>query len=338
MTVLDSIQEHMRSGLGLSVRTIDTLGVTAYNGHYRVHLEGDEGDLHLVVYNLPEELPLGGIRFEHEILRYLGQAGFSQAPRLVTSGDESLFSVDGAYYALTEWIDGCHSELELPLNDQQLAACGETLAAFHAATDGFEGRLDYFPEHVFVYTTPHFLDAWPELFAALPGRAEAFGEAAAAAVGPFMERARPFLEGFDRQLWEEARAADPTRLVHGDYRRLNIVFGPDSVRKVLDFNCCFHDLRLWDVVYGAFSYGGKETVGPIEDADAVSAFIRAYHQASPLTDLERRLLPDYLCFVMTKLITAAFEGWGITDRVDSLARLLDGQAHEIVDGALPNSD
>jgi Ser/Thr protein kinase RdoA (MazF antagonist) len=114
---------------------------------------------------------------------------------------------------------------------------------------------------------------------------------------------------------------------------MNLVFGQDGVHKVLEFNCCFNDIRLWDLSYTALSFGGKETVGPLQDPNEAAAFIRAYHRHSPLSDHEWSLLPDFLSFVFVKLMTAATSSWWINEKFSSLRELLTGQAKYIRDRA-----
>jgi Ser/Thr protein kinase RdoA (MazF antagonist) len=337
MDIEKAVRAHIEGVLGLAVNAPEDLGVTAYNHHYRIRVDGH--DRHLVIYHLPESLPLAGLRFEHRIIRLLRQAGFHQAPELVVHDGNSLFHVGEVYYALTEWIDGCHDQPDLEISTAQLDGSARTLADLHRATAHLEARLDYFQEHIFVYTTPHFLEAHGDLLRALRERVasappETFDEASRQRVEPFVERARQFLRRFDASLFARVRASDPTGVVHGDYRRMNLVFSADDVVKVLDYNCCFNDIRLWDVAYSALSFGGHETVGPLHYPGRAADFIRAYHRSSPLTEAEQALLPDYLCFVPIKLMTAAMESWWINDRAEMVERLLDGQAQAVVDSAL----
>lgn len=337
MAEIEAVRRHMSEVLRLPVRGLERLGVTAYNQHYRVEVGGEPR--HLVVYTLPESLPLAGLRFEHALVRHLSSAGFGAAPRMLVHEGESLFQVGRAYYALTEWIDGCHSEPDLAISEEQLAQSARTLAELHRATAGFEQRLDYFPEHIFVYPLPAVLEARDVLLQRLAQRIEAsadgvFGAEARAHHARAAPLVRVFLCGFDRALYDRVRAADPTRVVHGDYRRINLVYGAEGgVHRVLDYNCCFNEVRLWDVAYSALSFGGKETVGPLTDPARAAAFIAAYDAASPLTPAERELLPAFLAFVVAKLMLAAVEGWWIDDRAETFEALLDGLAARIVERA-----
>jgi Ser/Thr protein kinase RdoA (MazF antagonist) len=332
MDKVAAVQRHMESELGLSVRSLKKLSVTAYNEHYRVEVDGKPH--HLVIYSLPEELPIKGILFEHAILRHLTEQGYAETPSLVVVNDKSLHRVDDLYFALTEWIDGCHTEQDIDVSSSELAEAARALARFHQCTKGLELHLDYFPEHIFVYTAAHFLDAHEELLAQLAERvredSDAFNDEARQNLERFLPLARTFLGGFDRALYDRVRAADDTGVVHGDYRRINLVFADERVTKVFDYNCCFNDIRLWDAAYAALSFGGKETVGPLRDLDQAAAFLREYDQVNTLTDDEWRLLPAFLIFVVVKLTTAAMSSWWINERIDTLERLLDGDADEIV--------
>lgn len=328
-----SIRRHIEQDLGIEIAELAPLGVSAYNSHYRLRT-GDRL-LHVVAYSLPEELPLKGIVFEHRIMAALRERGYALVPELVVHEGESLFRVDDVFYALTEWIDGCHDQQELEISSGQLAAAAAALADLHAATAGLDLVLDYFPEHVFVYPAAAYLDAHEQLLTGLMGRATgaleaSFDAEARAHIEVFLPKARAFLGGFDRALYDRVRAADPTGIVHGDFRRMNVVFAPDGLRRVLDYNCCFNEIRLWDVAYGALSIAGKETVGPVTDPPRAADFIRAYDARAPLTADEWRLLPSWLTFVLVKLVTGAWESWLVTDRMESIDRFLAGEAAEIV--------
>jgi Ser/Thr protein kinase RdoA (MazF antagonist) len=347
MLEMEAVRQHMATALGLAVRGVERLGVTAYNRHYRVELAG--GPMHLVVYTLPESLPLQGIRFEHAIVRHLRDSGFGAVPELFVQGGESLFRVGACHYALTEWIDGCHSEPDLALDAVRLAESARTLASLHRAAAGFTQTLDYFPEHIFVYPATAVLEAREALLERLAARvaggggagsggAGSGGEAFGAAARAWHERIAPrlgeLLAGFDAALYAQVRRLDPTPVVHGDYRRINLVYGGDGrVKQVLDYNCCFNEVRLWDVAYSALSFGGRETVGPLTDPAAAAAFIAAYDAASPLAEPEWELLPAFLTFVVAKLMLAAVQDWWIVDRAETFERLLGGEAERIVERA-----
>lgn len=331
-----ALRTHMTEVLGLDVQQIEQLGISAYNQHYKVVIAGEVQ--HAVAYNLPEDLPTMGLRFEHAVIRGLQDAGFDQVPRVVVHEGESLFRVGDVYYSLSEWIDGCHDEPEMELSAVQLEASAATLADLHAATAGADLRLDYHPDHVFVYPLADFLDAAHELGPRLVAKAESqpgMFDAAALAHARWLSAALPdLLADFPRELYDRVRAADPTGIVHGDYRRMNIVFTPDGVSKVLDYNCCFNDIRLWDIAYAALSMAGKETVCPLQQPELASAFIRAYHARSPLSEDELALLPHMLWLAPAKLMLGAWESWVVSDRTECLKALHGGLAARIVADAV----
>ncbi len=336
---VEALRAHMTEVLGLDVRQLDQLGISAYNRHYKVVI-GDEIQ-HAVAYNLPEDLPTMGLRFEHAVIRLLQEGGFDQVPRVVVHEGESLFRVGDVYYSLSEWIDGCHDEPELALSEAQLQGAAATLADLHASTAGAELRLDYHPDHVFVYPLADFLDAAHALGPRLVAKAESqpamFDQAALADARWLSAELGALLADFPRERYDRVRAADPTGIVHGDYRRMNIVFTPDGVSKVLDYNCCFNDIRLWDVAYAALSMAGKETVCPLSRPELASAFIRAYHQRAPLSADEAALLPHMLWLAPAKLMLGAWESWVVSDRTECLKQLHGGLAARIVADALDTS-
>ena len=316
-------------GLGQTPQEVSPLGVNAWNAHFRLALEGHDAPLHLVVYRLPDPEAVAGLRFEHQVLRWLRAQDFDRIPTPLVIDDESLFRWSEGWFAVTRWVDGCRGDDDPPLNRAQRQALAGGLADLHRALAGFERRLDYHHEHVFVYPLPAVIEQRTRLLGAVDVRVTAWEPAAQSA----SQEARPRVEQVLTEFPRGAYDALFPGVVHGDFRGLNAAFDGDALTTLLDFNCSFNELRLWDVAYTALGLGGKETVGLLTDLDRPAAFVADYHAASPLSDAEWALLPAMLCVVPAKLMLAAVAGWWITDRAAMLAALIDGDAQRIVDAA-----
>ncbi|MBM4318462.1 MAG: hypothetical protein FJ125_00520, partial [Deltaproteobacteria bacterium] len=244
----------------------------------------------------------------------------------------SLFSFAGGWFAITAWIPSCRRESDPPLTPGQIDSMASGLADLHRYLAPLELTLAYHADHVFVYPLPHFLLQREQLVIRLGERlhTERLDEAARLGWRESRYRAHRLFADFPLDLYWKVRQEDPTGIIHGDFRGMNAAFDGERLTHILDFNCCFNEIRLWDVAYTALGLGGKETVGLLEDLARPARFVAAYHQAARLTPDERRLLPWMLCFVPAKLMVGAVEGWWITDRVKMLAELVDGAAEEIV--------
>ncbi len=327
---LDGVLAAMRDALRLEPEAVEALGITAWNAHYRLRLEGRPH--HLVIYTLPDPNAINGLVFEHKLLRHLQGRHFDLVPKLTIVNKDSLFPFEGGWFAITEWIGGCRQEDDPPLRPAQIDSMAAGLADLHGALRDLDMTLDYHPEHVFVYPLPAFMGKRDELFKRLRGRMDGpgFGDQTRKAwphVRPGVQR---FLDEFPLDLYWETVHAVRAGIVHGDFRGMNAAFDGDRLTYILDFNCCFNELRLWDVAYTALGLGGNETVGKLVDLDRPARFLKAYNAVAPLHDLERALLPAMLTFVVAKLMVGAFESWWIDDRVEMFAALRAGQAEEIV--------
>ena len=330
MGEVEQVLEAMRTELGLSPGRLQPLCIQAWNSHFRVEL--DARPHHLVIYKLPDPNAISGLVFEHRILRHLQSGHFDLIPRLVIVNRESLFSFEGGRFSISEWLDGCRREDDPRLSPAQIRSMAEGLCDLHRQLRSLDLTLDYHQDHVFVYPLPAFMGQREQLVARLEDRlgTEPFDEEARAGWRQTKYGLLRFLDDFPLDLYWQVVKELRAGIVHGDFRGRNAAFEGDRLTQILDFNCCFNELRLWDVAYTALGLGGRETVGFLEDLHAPAAFIRAYHQAGRLTRQERRLLPWMLGFVVAKLIVGAVESWWITDRVEMFEQLSEGAADEIL--------
>lgn len=90
----------------------------------------------------------------------------------------------------------------------------------------------------------------------------------------------PAFELAFRWLRERAPAADERRLVHGDYRIGNVIFGPEGTRSILDWELAHIGDPMEDIGWlcvRSWRFGGSKPVGGIGDRNA---FYAAYEAAS----------------------------------------------------------
>jgi homoserine kinase type II len=237
------------------------------------------------------------IRFEHEVLSFLAQAGF-RAPRVLPSRDGStLVTVNGRHYALFDFVDGFRY-IDFYWSRQRehgfLAQAGRALAGLHRATDGFrpEGsKVDGF--------TPDGDRPWRDhrwYMAELRRRAAEI-------------RSQPNRDGFERFVLEQMgrvqhslevlgarveshHSALPKLVIHGDYGPYNLLFNRHGLAAVLDFECTRLDLRAYDLLFALYRFAGTSD-GSLNLGNA-RIFYTAYRTEFPLTRAEIELAPDLL--------------------------------------------
>ena len=148
-----------RYGLGHCRNMIPLWDSGYLNSSYR--LETDVGLYFLRIY---EYLEKSGIKYEWQVLHYLGQRGAS-VPRLVASPPFTVDKVRGKSVAVFHLIEGAHIGPE-KATESQMHKLGATLAGAHCATAGFPkkrplgshlGQLLDFPSDAAIADNPHLI-------------------------------------------------------------------------------------------------------------------------------------------------------------------------------------
>jgi Ser/Thr protein kinase RdoA (MazF antagonist) len=95
------------------------------------------------------------------------------------------------------------------------------------------------------------------------------------------------LEGLDRDDL-------PRLVVHGDYRRGNLIFAGDDLVALLDFDRTCHDVRAADLAIALSNLTRSGDRQWEMHPDLVVAFMRKYGELQPLTRAERTGLPTLI--------------------------------------------
>jgi hydroxylysine kinase len=232
------------------------------------HLETEAGDFVLKLAH-PEE-PAAETEFQILALQHLRGSGLP-VPRMVPTRDgDLLVSVAEGKLRLLTYLHGTPL-FTTPRSDAQRASIGQTAAKLARAFAGFHhpaARRDL------IWDIRHAGRLRP-LVSGL-GSDDLRG-LVLGGLGRFEQGLAPELGHL------------PTQVVHNDLNPFNVLVSrdnPDQVCGVLDFGDMVETPRLLDL--GVASSYQIDAARPFESLCAVA---RAYHQISPLTITEQRLLP-----------------------------------------------
>ncbi|OAN43813.1 homoserine kinase [Chloroflexus islandicus] len=227
------------------------------------------------------------IKLRHRLLDWLRQRGFP-APRVLPARNgDTVVILNDRVYELSVFIIGDEFN---PSRPRQLSDIGRVLASYHRAVTGFPDPPPPPP--------PRYL---PSSLSSLTERLitrDLLGDLTVTL--HWYERR---IADLRRQLSDEAYAALPHVLIHGDIHRDNLIFRGDAVAALIDYDQIGIDARLVDVADGLVDMA----VGPPPpnwsmwgvyraplDLERVQLFLSAYNAIAPLSKSEAQALPAIL--------------------------------------------
>jgi Ser/Thr protein kinase RdoA (MazF antagonist) len=129
------------------------------------------------------------------------------------------------------------------------------------------------------------------------------GQAAARKYPETLRTARYWLERLRKDFADEAYAALPHTVTHGDYTPANLLFHHDAIAGVFDFDWSRWAPRIRDLADGLFFISGNRRT-PLEPGniwslteaveltvDRAALWLNAYHDVSPIREDERAAIP-----------------------------------------------
>jgi homoserine kinase type II len=237
-------------------------------------LASPAGDLVLrkLVGRRPCHLP--HIEDRHRLITCLRGRGFPVAAPLPTVDGGTVAWIGGAAHDLYPFVDGALFELG---NRRQIVAAGEALAVYHGHAADFEG--------------PTARVAW-----------EAPERLVRPNVGPLESRCGlsddelAYVSGRVTRLAAELERIGyeglPRVMVHGDYRRTNLLYRGDAVVALFDLlDRSRLEPRVLDIAIALPSFTTVPERSPWPDVDLVRAFAGAYEARLALGPEERRAVP-----------------------------------------------
>lgn len=224
------------------------------------------------------------LRLRHNLLNWLRARGFP-SPRLVpaANGDNAV-EIDGRIFEVFTFIDGDEFNIDRPAH---ISGTGSILARYHRAVEDFPCVPPPEPAR---YNPGSLVGLIERLM-----QRDVMGELT-----------EP-LNWYDRRtsdlrrvLPEEAYAALPRLLIHGDMHRDNVIFRGDTVAALIDFDQVTIDARIVDLADALvdFAIGAAPAdwfpwgvyAGPL-DPQRASLLLGGYHTIAPLNSAERTALP-----------------------------------------------
>ncbi|WP_298816327.1 homoserine kinase [Chloroflexus sp.] len=230
---------------------------------------------------------LQSIRLRHRLLEWLRQRGFP-APRVLPARNgETVVIINDRVYELSVFIIGDEFN---PTRPRQLSDVGRVLASYHRAVSDFPDPPPPPPSRYL----PSGLSSLTERLITR----DLLGDLTV--ILHWYERRIAELR---RQLSDEAYAALPHLLIHGDMHRDNLIFRGDAVAALIDYDQICIDARLVDVVDALVDMA----IGPPPpnwsmwgvyraplDLERVRLLLRAYNAIMPLSRNEAQALPAML--------------------------------------------
>lgn len=227
------------------------------------------------------------MRYEHDLILRLAEAGLPVAPPLPTQSGKRFVAEGEAIYELYPWIDG---ELFEDGNATQIRAVGDLLSRFHDVGRGLgerkigQGRED----------DPCGLRR--DLGKFLPP-----GDSAKSR--PLVDQVETHLRELERRLNAAVYDVLPETVIHGDFHPGNLLFRDDKITGLFDFDWANRRERIRDLGDGLLFFAGRRgrtlfpgdiwslTDGVEVDPGLAEVFLAAYESRSALLPEERGALP-----------------------------------------------
>jgi Ser/Thr protein kinase RdoA (MazF antagonist) len=245
------------------------------------------------------------LTYDHALMRHLAQVGLPVAPAIKTFDGNRWVRVEGLVYEIYPWVEG---EAFDPTSREQLQAAGDLLARLHQAGESFRPRSHKDLPRLF-----HPQDRLPEIAEARALLEEGVSPGAFSApeAARILDRLEAEARGLLERLPDERYWALPPAVVHGDYHPANVKFRGEhagsgaEIVGLFDWDWACRQARLKDVADGILFFACPRerpltgdlpslTQPPLYDADRMRIFREAYEAHLPLTDEERKVLPDML--------------------------------------------
>ncbi|MBB27330.1 MAG: hypothetical protein CME25_00280 [Gemmatimonadetes bacterium] len=242
-----------------------------------VFLSSGDRKLVLKCYRTDETDP-GQLTYAAQLNRYLAAKGIPVAAWRATRGGEGILEHRENFFQLWEQVEGTPFKPSVP----GLEAAAGTLGRFHNATESYPGIRRGNGGSYWGGVQARMEETWRNVLT---------GNGPAHLVETFREHLTR-LEPYRRDL-----EAQPSCVIHSDYRAQNMVFRDHTIAAVLDLDSVRKAPRIYDLSYAVIFFQAVLEPGPLNPTE-MSHFFRAYHAELGLSDQEKRLMPKALGFCL----------------------------------------
>jgi homoserine kinase type II len=201
----------------------------------------------------------------HALMVHLARAGLPVPAPLRTVTGDTLAHVDGVAFDLYPFVEGTRFALG---SAHHVAVAGAALARVHRAADSCP-------------------QAMPP---AAPGFRARFG-AALAHVPASDADLRRIVRDVRARIGALAYDALPPAIVHGDFKRPNLLFDGDRLAGIVDFDHACREARAVDVALAVSHLARGADKHVVIDPALAETFAAAYEDVAPLAADERAALP-----------------------------------------------
>jgi Ser/Thr protein kinase RdoA (MazF antagonist) len=247
------------------------------------------------------EGPIGeDIDQRYHFRHYLQSAGIPIPPLWLTPQEEPAVAVGEDFFELEQWVDGELFSTTDSRNLNWIAAAGQMLARLHQVSRRYAGQVHRWPSEA------HMGGLVQGYLNLARTRAEASEiQAVAAALSDWVEQWEAVLPAAMMSIGSVRGL--PEMHIHGDYRPVNLRFGPQGVSAVLNLEASHWEKRIFEVAYGLFCFSALEwqpdshLTRPLVkrgfDPERAAAFLQAYSAIYPPVRDEASVLVDALSLV-----------------------------------------
>jgi homoserine kinase type II len=234
------------------------------------------------------------VRFAHRVQKCLVGKSFPVAKLIPTrDGERTFVQIRDFIYELFEFVRGHSYRRTVP----ETYDAGMVLAHFHQATDGLEFPPGFAVPHGDYHDAPGVRTGLCRIGSTLSSHDSFSGdEAELAGLIQFI------LETYDRKAESVNRLgfADwGEQIIHSDWHPGNLLFRRQKAVAVIDYDSVRRSRRVVDAANGALQFsiiasGDPATWPDHLDEKRWNAFLNGYESLGPLSEEERRAIPELM--------------------------------------------
>ncbi len=225
---------------------------------------------------------------QHALISYLSEKGFPVAEPLQARAGHTTVDISGITYALYPFVTGQPMD---PGNPRHMKEAASALAFYHRLTAKYSG-LTYSLQYSFPKLFQERLHGFYkdiEGLDSLTSASRIYGD---------LQLFQNSLPDIEREVAGLPYDSLSKVVIHGDFRRENLLFRRGKMSALIDFGRSRYEARALDLAIAVTELGPRTYDKTF--LDLARGFILTYNSQMPLDDAERRALP---------ILTQAWTAW-----------------------------